>query len=234
LTEPDSQDSPVEDTTSERLELAKASFDQTENHVVALESKARTFLTVNSLLVGAGILSVARGVTAVPGGIALRILLVLLAFGLLGFVAAAFSSLFAVLDVRRFEGRPRGSSTLDNFASDNARTLRESLAQYYADAAEKNRPVAESMVVDLKRAVVRTRWAFWSFVGVTAILVLSNVLIGEPQMQSKPDAPKESTSDSGSSSGGSQPAPASQPAQPAPKPVEGVPLERGQPPSKSK
>ena len=108
------------------------------------------------------------------------------------------------------------------------------MARYYADAAEKNRPVAESMVADLKRAVVRTRRAFWSFVGVTAILVLSNILIGEPQMQSMPDAPQDSTTDSGTSPGGSQPAPAPQPAQPAPKPVEGVPLEKGEPPSKRK
>jgi hypothetical protein len=224
LTEADSQGSPAEDTTSERLELAKASFDHVEDHVAALESKARTFLTVNSLLVGAGVLSVARGVSAESGGMAVRIMLALLVFCLLGFVAAAFKSLFAVLDVRRFEGRPRGSSTLDNFAADDARTLRESLARYYADAAEKNRPVAEAMVVDLKRAVVWTRWAFWSFVGTIAILTLFNVLTGEPQMQSKPDTPRESTSGSGSTSGGSQPAPTPQPAQPAPKPVEGVPL----------
>lgn len=234
MTKADSHDGAVADTTRERLEIAKDSFEQIEHHATSLESKARTFLTVNSLLVGAGVISVARGVPALPGGIALMVLLALLALGLLGFVAAAFSSLFAVLDVRRFEGRPRGSTTLDNFASDDARTLRESLARYYAGAAERNRLVAESMVVDLKRAVVRTRRAFWSFVGVTAILVLSTVLNGEQQMQSTPYAPKGSTSGSGTSSGGSQPAPAPRPAQPAPKPVEGVPLERGQPPGKPK
>jgi hypothetical protein len=234
LSEANSHNSQVEDSTSERLGLAKASFDQIERHADSLESKARTFLTVNSLLVGAGGLSVVRGLTALPGGIALRILLVLLTGGLLGFVAAAFSSLFAVLDVRRFEGHPRGSSTLDNFASDDVRTLRESLARYYADAADKNRPVTESMVADLKRAVVRTRRAFWFFVGLTAILVLTIVLIGEPQMQSNPHAAQGPTNGSGTSSGGSQPAPSSQPAQPAPKPVEGVPLEKALPPGKPK
>lgn len=234
MTETDSQGSPAEDTTSERLELAKASFEHVEDHVSALESKARTFLTVNSLLVGAGVLSVTRAVSGEPGGMAVRIMLALPVFCLLGFVAAAFKSLFMVLDLRRFEGRPRGSSTLDNFAADDARTLRESLARYYADAAEKNRPVAEAMVVDLKRAVVWTRRALWSFVGALAILTVLNLLTGELQMQSKTDTPKESTSGSGSTSGGSQPAPIPRPAQPAPKPVEGVPLEKGEPPIKSK
>jgi hypothetical protein len=233
VTETNSHGSQTEDTTSQRLELAKAAFDQVEDHVSALESKARTFLTVNSLLVGAGVLSVARGVFTGPAAMVVRILLVLLVFCLLGFVAAAFKSLFAVLDVRRFEGRPRGTSTLDNFAQDDVRTLRESLARYYADAADKNRLLAEEVVVHLKRAVICTRWAFWSFVGTIAILTLLSVLTGDPQMQSTSDTAKESQSGSSSTSG-SQPTPTPQPAQPAPKPVEGVPLEKGQPPIKPK
>lgn len=231
MTEADDRGSQAEDTTSERLELAKASFDHVENHVSALESKARTFLTVNSLLVGTGVLSVARGVSTGSEAMAVRVVLALLVFCLLGFVAVAFKNLFAVLEVRRFEGRPRGTSTLDNFAQDDARTLRESLARYYADAAERNRLVAEEMVIHLKRALGYTRRAFWSFVSTIGILTALNVLTGDPTMQTKSDTPRELPSGSGSAPG---PAPAPRPAQPAPKPVEGVPLEKGEPPIKTR
>ena len=176
MAEDDKHSDKTEDSTFERLAVAKASFDQTEVHASALEAKARTFMTVNSLLVGAGVLSVARDVSIGSGHIAVRVVLALSVFCLLGFVAAAFKSLFEVLGVRKFEGHPRGTSTLDNFAQYDAATLRESLACYYADAAEKNRSVAEDMVEDLKKAVLRTRRAFWSFVVAITILTLVNTL----------------------------------------------------------
>ncbi len=172
LTEADSQQREQEDRTSERLALAKVSFAHVEDHVAAVETKARTFLTVNSLLVGAGVLSVARGVSAESGHAVARAVLLLSMLCLLAFVAAAFHSLFEVLDVRRFEGHPQGARILDDFKQDDAATLRESLARYYADAAEKNRPVAEGKVKHLKRAVGYTRRAFWSFVATIVMLTL--------------------------------------------------------------
>ncbi|MFC1888852.1 hypothetical protein ACFL4G_03745, partial [Thermodesulfobacteriota bacterium] len=63
MAEDDKHSGKTEDSTPERLAMAKASFDQTEGHASALEAKARTFMTVNSLLVGAGVLSVARDVS---------------------------------------------------------------------------------------------------------------------------------------------------------------------------
>jgi hypothetical protein len=231
VTDVDSQQPKAEDTTPERLAMAKASFGHIEDHVSALELKARTFLTVNSLLVGAGVLSVARGGLVAPIHAGLRFGLVLLTLCLLGTVAAAFRNLFDVLGVREFEGRPRASSTLDSFARDDAATLRESLARYYADAADKNRSVAEGKVKHLKMAIGMTRWAFWSFVCTICMLMVVNALTGEHKMESRPASPNlESTSGSGSEPG-SQPKP---PTQPAPKPVEGVPLEKVQPPTKPK
>lgn len=223
----ESQENSSEDTTPERLALAKASFDHIESQVAAIESKARTFLTVNSLLVGAGVVSLARGGFSSNGTV--RLLAVALVLLLLGSVAAAFKSLFDVLKLRKFEGHPRGATTLENFSLEGGPTLRESLAKYYADAAEKNRTCAESMVDDLKAAFKRTTNAFWVFVLTIAVLSIGAILSGgsvDSQSVDRAGAIKRVDP-----ANDSQPKPTSPP---APKPVEGVPIEKGQPPNKPK
>lgn len=223
------QGSTGDDATHQRLELARASFEQVEAHIAALEAKARTFLTVNSLLVGAGVLSVARALPTDGGDVTVRTLLVLLVLSLLGFVAGSFRSLFEVIGVRKYEGHPCGSTTLADFANADSRTLRESLAHYYADAADKNRPESVAMVAGLKRAMMFTQWAFWSFVAAIAVLIHFGSATTHPMKHSNTNP---TASNVPSAASGSPPAPAPPPSNPVPQPVHGVPIEKGEPPPK--
>lgn len=163
-----------EAASAERLALAKQSFAQAESHASDLEAKARTYLTVNSMLLTAGVLYLANGARAAPLSIFWGAASTVAVIGLLALVACAFHSLFNVLSVRRFEGHPRASTTLNEFAGSGVVALRDALAAYYASATERNHEVNRDMVRSLKAGVWRTQLSFWFFALSVASLTVLN------------------------------------------------------------
>jgi hypothetical protein len=194
---------------SEFLALARSAYDSIEAQVRALEDKARTYLTVNSLLVTAGLLSIAKGDYPSWMGCASRTASSIFGVFLLASVSGACWCALRVLSVRRFQGPPNPASTMADYANRPLTVLHASLAVAFGESFETNRRLGAQMAEDLKRAMAFTRAAFAAFVLVLLVFVLSS--IGVAAMPSPQN----------------QPAPAPNP---GPPPIQVVPIDKGLPP----
>lgn len=153
------------------LEVAKAEFEQCASHSTELEGKARTYLTINALMMSVGVLALARG--GIPDAISehWRIGIGTLLLALLLVLGNSYRHLLKVLSVSTFRGVPSSSTTIRDYQGRTEVELIRSLTDYYSERATSNNIVLKSIVRSLRSAVL------WSKIGFAAFLLLSLSLV---------------------------------------------------------
>jgi len=221
----------IEETTGDRLSQAKIYFAFVNDHASSLDDKARTLLTIVSLLIGTGVLTFFKATFDSQATLSIRLAFVVLELSLLATSAVAFFKILNVLRLHGYKGPPDAKGFLEKFRTEDAKTTRESLAHYYAAAAAENSEQVNTMASCLKEAFIWTKVAFGVFLLSIVTLTLAMSFGGEPKMSNQNEAPKNPAS--GTTSGqGSQPTQPASSAPPEPKPVPGTRIEKSDTPGK--
>ncbi len=147
-----------DDNSKELEELARRQFEAHEEQVVALQQKARNFLTINGLVVTAGVVSsfgfaMPHNPGSLPAWIAGFTLLMVIC------VAAAGRQLLKVDSTVGYKGPPEAGSSLKQLNGKTAIETRIALAHAYADAAQSNSIIASDKAGTLAKGVFWTRAA---------------------------------------------------------------------------
>lgn len=153
------------------LEVAKAEYEQCASQAAELEGKAKTYLTINALMMSVGVLALARG--GIPDAISegWRIGTGVLLMALLLVLGNSYRHLLEVLSVSTFRGVPRSSTTIHDYQGRPESELLKSLTDYFSNRATSNRNVVDGKVRSLRSAVL------WSKIGFAVFLLLSLSLI---------------------------------------------------------
>ena len=165
--------------------MAKAEFDQCASHAAELEGKARTYLTINALMMSVGVLAIARGGLPDELPVFIRLALGALLLFLLLALGNSYRHLLKVISVSTFRGVPASGSTIRNYRGRPEVQLLEAPTTYYSDRAASNAAVVVRIVESLRRGVRFSKIGFLIFFLLAMSLVTTQFLPERNAMSSE-------------------------------------------------
>jgi len=164
------------------LDVARDEFNQCAAHAAELEGKARTYLTINALMMSVGVLALARGGLPEQLSIPVQLVLGLLLLFLLLALGNSYRHLLNVISVSTFRGVPASGSTIQDYRDRPEAQLVEALTTYYSERAASNATVVGRIVESLRSGVRFSKIGFLIFFLLAMSLVTTQFLTGREAM----------------------------------------------------
>ncbi len=163
-----------DDPTHDLLQLAKDEHRTVWECAEGFEVKARTFLTINSLLIGSGVLATMPMLQKISVD-EIRLLITVCLGSLLATSVVAFLALIDVFGLRDFHDAPDALATLQDLRGKSGRAVREDLALHYAENPKMNARSVEAIRAAIERGIRWTRFAFVAFIATIGLILVASI-----------------------------------------------------------